>query len=212
MCQGWQAPTGAREQQGDRGGWLGIWGACPVWELGPGPPRDVRFCLSQASLRLPSQYNFAMNVLGRAKGRTGLRVVVRALDPTAGQLLGLAKELSDEIQIQVRVGQTGVAVSGGVLASPEHCSPRACRDTWRVLGAGDQPWGVLGLRGAVVRLAGPELGLQGAVGVQGWGDPGLRRGEAFGAGRAWRGLVGDLAHACRGLEVYSSSMHFQSRS
>ena len=81
-----------------------------------------------------------------------------------------------------------------------------------MLGAGDQPWGVLGLRGGVVRLAGPELGLQGAVGVQGWGDPGLRRGEAFGAWRAWRGQVGDLAHACRGLEVYSSSMHFQSRS
>ena len=119
MCQGWQAPTGARGQQGDRGGWLG-----PVWEPGPGPPRDVRFCLSQASLRLPSQYNCAMNVLGRAKGRTGLRVVVKALDPTAGQLLGLAKELSDEIQIQVRVGQAGVAVSGGVLASPEHCSPQ----------------------------------------------------------------------------------------
>uniref|UniRef100_A0A8C3YLS0 Nucleoporin 210 n=1 Tax=Catagonus wagneri TaxID=51154 RepID=A0A8C3YLS0_9CETA len=55
----------------------------------------------EASLRLPSQYNFAMNVHGRAKGRTGLRVVVKALDPTAGQLLGLAKELSDEIQIQV---------------------------------------------------------------------------------------------------------------
>ena len=179
---------------------------------GPGAPRDVRFCLLQASLRLPSQYNFAMNVLGRAKGRTGLRVVVKALDPTAGQLLGLAKELSDEIQIQVRVGWAGVAVSGGVLASPGRCSPGACRDTWRVLGAGDQPWGVLGLWGAVVRLAGPELGLQGAVGVQGWGDPGLRGGEAFGAGRAWQGQVGDLARACRGLEVYSSSMHFQSRS
>ncbi|XP_074200346.1 nuclear pore membrane glycoprotein 210 isoform X2 [Camelus bactrianus] len=55
----------------------------------------------EASLRLPSQYNFAMNVHGRAKGRTGLRVVVKALDPTAGQLLGLARELSDEIQIQV---------------------------------------------------------------------------------------------------------------
>ncbi|XP_053455532.1 nuclear pore membrane glycoprotein 210 isoform X1 [Nycticebus coucang] len=55
----------------------------------------------EASVRLPSQYNFAMNVLGRVKGRTGLRVVVKAVDPTAGQLHGLAKELSDEIQIQV---------------------------------------------------------------------------------------------------------------
>ncbi|XP_045407447.1 nuclear pore membrane glycoprotein 210 isoform X2 [Lemur catta] len=55
----------------------------------------------EVSIRLPSQYNFAMNVLGQVKGRTGLRVVVKALDPTAGQLRGLAKELSDEIQIQV---------------------------------------------------------------------------------------------------------------
>ncbi|XP_021565485.1 nuclear pore membrane glycoprotein 210 [Carlito syrichta] len=55
----------------------------------------------EASIRLPSQYNFAMNVLGRVKGRTRLRVVVKALDPTAGQLHGLARELADEIQIQV---------------------------------------------------------------------------------------------------------------
>ncbi|GAB1291073.1 Nuclear pore membrane glycoprotein 210 [Apodemus speciosus] len=53
------------------------------------------------SIRLPPQYNFAMNVHGRVKGRTGLRVVVKALDPSAGQLHGLGKELSDEIQIQV---------------------------------------------------------------------------------------------------------------
>ncbi|XP_012587534.1 PREDICTED: nuclear pore membrane glycoprotein 210 [Condylura cristata] len=62
---------------------------------------DIRGRHHEASIRLPSQYNFAMNVHGRVKGRTGLRVVVKALDPTAGQLLGLAKELSDEIQIQV---------------------------------------------------------------------------------------------------------------
>lgn len=43
-----------------------------------------------------------MTVHGRVRGRTGLRVVVKALDPTAGQLHGLAKELSDEIQIQVK--------------------------------------------------------------------------------------------------------------
>ncbi|KAL0612795.1 Nuclear pore membrane glycoprotein 210 [Plecturocebus cupreus] len=42
-----------------------------------------------------------MNVLGRVKGRTGLRVVVKAVDPTSGQLYGLARELLDEIQIQV---------------------------------------------------------------------------------------------------------------
>ncbi|ELR54201.1 Nuclear pore membrane glycoprotein 210, partial [Bos mutus] len=71
------------------------------WSVTKRDVLDVRGRHHEASLRLPSQYNFAMNVLGRAKGRTGLRVVVRALDPTAGQLLGLAKELSDEIQIQV---------------------------------------------------------------------------------------------------------------
>ncbi|XP_076972518.1 nuclear pore membrane glycoprotein 210 isoform X2 [Tamandua tetradactyla] len=62
---------------------------------------DIRGRHHEASLQLPSQYNFAMNVHGRVKGRTGLKVVVKALDPTAGQLHGLAKELSDEIQIQV---------------------------------------------------------------------------------------------------------------
>ncbi|XP_047687526.1 nuclear pore membrane glycoprotein 210 isoform X1 [Prionailurus viverrinus] len=62
---------------------------------------DIRGRHQEASLRLPSQYNFAMNVHGRVKGRTGLRVVVKALDPAAGQLHGLAKELTDEIQIQV---------------------------------------------------------------------------------------------------------------
>ncbi|XP_034852350.1 nuclear pore membrane glycoprotein 210 [Mirounga leonina] len=62
---------------------------------------DIRGRHHEASLRLPSQYNFAMNVHGRVKGRTGLRVVVKALDPTAGQLHGLTKELTDEIQIQV---------------------------------------------------------------------------------------------------------------
>ncbi|XP_039742517.1 nuclear pore membrane glycoprotein 210 isoform X2 [Pteropus medius] len=62
---------------------------------------DIRGRHHEASLQLPSQYNFAMTVHGRVKGRTGLRVVVKALDPTAGQLHGLAKELSDEIQIQV---------------------------------------------------------------------------------------------------------------
>ncbi|XP_044919308.1 nuclear pore membrane glycoprotein 210 isoform X2 [Mustela putorius furo] len=62
---------------------------------------DIRGRHHEASLQLPSQYNFAMNVHGRVKGRTGLRVVVKALDPAAGQLHGLAKELADEIQIQV---------------------------------------------------------------------------------------------------------------
>lgn len=43
-----------------------------------------------------------MDVYGRVKGRTGLKVVVKALDPAANQFYNMARELSDEIQIQVR--------------------------------------------------------------------------------------------------------------
>lgn len=55
----------------------------------------------QASLQLSAQYNFAMDVYGRGKGRTGLKVIVKALDPSAEQFHHMARELSDEIQIQV---------------------------------------------------------------------------------------------------------------
>lgn len=43
-----------------------------------------------------------MDVYGRVKGRTGLKVVVKVLDPAANQFYNMARELSDEIQIQVR--------------------------------------------------------------------------------------------------------------
>ncbi|MGH0179350.1 UNVERIFIED_CONTAM: hypothetical protein FKN15_001175 [Acipenser sinensis] len=56
---------------------------------------------TQASLQLAAEDNFAMNVYGRAKGRTGLRVVVKAINSAAGHLEGNVKELSDELQIQV---------------------------------------------------------------------------------------------------------------
>uniref|UniRef100_A0A8C0JD59 Nucleoporin 210 n=1 Tax=Chelonoidis abingdonii TaxID=106734 RepID=A0A8C0JD59_CHEAB len=62
---------------------------------------DIKTRHNEASLQLPSKYNFAMDVYGRAKGRTGLKVIVKALDPTAEQFHSLAGELSDEIQIQV---------------------------------------------------------------------------------------------------------------
>uniref|UniRef100_A0A8C9USF1 Nucleoporin 210 n=1 Tax=Spermophilus dauricus TaxID=99837 RepID=A0A8C9USF1_SPEDA len=75
----------------------------------------------EASIHLPSQYNFAMSLLGRAKGRTGLRVVVKALDPSAGQLHGLAKELSDEIQVQVPTGHRR-SLLGRVEPSQERMS------------------------------------------------------------------------------------------
>ncbi|XP_066097864.1 nuclear pore membrane glycoprotein 210 isoform X2 [Saccopteryx bilineata] len=71
------------------------------WSVSKRDILDIRGRHHEASLRLSSQHNFAMTVHSRVKGRTGLRVVVKALDPTAGQLHGLAKELSDEIQIQV---------------------------------------------------------------------------------------------------------------
>ncbi|XP_072569892.1 nuclear pore membrane glycoprotein 210 [Paramormyrops kingsleyae] len=62
---------------------------------------DVQTRHSEASLKLQPQQNFAMSVRGQAKGRTGLKVVVRAVDPQAGHLAGDAEELSDELQIQV---------------------------------------------------------------------------------------------------------------
>ncbi|KAL6076745.1 hypothetical protein STEG23_017626, partial [Scotinomys teguina] len=71
------------------------------WSVTKRDVLDLRGRHHEASIQLPPQYNFAMNVHGRVKGRTGLRLVVKALDPTAGQLHGLGKELSDEIQIQV---------------------------------------------------------------------------------------------------------------
>lgn len=63
-----------------------------------------------------------MNVHGRVKGRTGLRLVVKAMDPTAGQLHGLGKELSDEIQIQVRGRgcNRGLSSRMGALCHPSH--------------------------------------------------------------------------------------------
>ncbi|XP_062977318.1 nuclear pore membrane glycoprotein 210 [Elgaria multicarinata webbii] len=80
---------------------------------------DVKSRFSEASLQLSAQNNFAMDVYGRGKGRTGLKVVVKALDPSAGQFYHVAKELSDEIQIQVfeELVIMGVEV-GQILMSP----------------------------------------------------------------------------------------------
>jgi len=52
-------------------------------------------------VQLSAEHNFAMSVFARTKGRTGLRVVVKATVPLAGLLEGIALELHDEIQIQV---------------------------------------------------------------------------------------------------------------
>ncbi|KAL7865087.1 hypothetical protein AOLI_G00165070 [Acnodon oligacanthus] len=62
---------------------------------------EVQTRHSEASVQLSAEHNFAMNVIGRNKGRTGLKVVVKAIAPEDGHLEGSAVELSDEIQIQV---------------------------------------------------------------------------------------------------------------
>ncbi|KAM9533500.1 nuclear pore membrane glycoprotein 210 isoform 1-T1 [Guaruba guarouba] len=62
---------------------------------------DIKTRHSEASFQLPAKYNFAMDVYGRVKGKTGLKVVVKVLDPAANQFYSMARELSDEIQIQV---------------------------------------------------------------------------------------------------------------
>ncbi|XP_075039219.1 nuclear pore membrane glycoprotein 210 [Mixophyes fleayi] len=62
---------------------------------------EVKSRHDEASVELPEQYNFAMNVYAKTKGRTGLKVTVRVTDPMADQFSGQAHELSDEIQIQV---------------------------------------------------------------------------------------------------------------
>uniref|UniRef100_A0AAR2LXC3 BIG2 domain-containing protein n=1 Tax=Pygocentrus nattereri TaxID=42514 RepID=A0AAR2LXC3_PYGNA len=62
---------------------------------------EVQTRHSEASVQLSAEHNFAMNVVGRNKGRTGLKVVVKAIAPEDGHLEGNAVELSDEIQIQV---------------------------------------------------------------------------------------------------------------
>ncbi|XP_043563927.1 nuclear pore membrane glycoprotein 210 [Chiloscyllium plagiosum] len=62
---------------------------------------DLETRHSEASFQLPASNNFAMYVYSRMKGRTGLKVVVKATDPAGGQFENNARELSDEMQIQV---------------------------------------------------------------------------------------------------------------
>lgn len=52
-------------------------------------------------MELQSEHNFGMMVTARARGRTGLKVVLRATDLYGEQLAGSLSELTDEIQIQV---------------------------------------------------------------------------------------------------------------
>ncbi|NWR58588.1 PO210 protein, partial [Bucorvus abyssinicus] len=71
------------------------------WSVTKRDTLDIKPRHSEASFQLPAKYNFAMDVYGRVKGKTGLKVVVRVLDPAAKQFYNMARELSDEIQIQV---------------------------------------------------------------------------------------------------------------
>nr|XP_012613616.1 nuclear pore membrane glycoprotein 210-like isoform X2 [Microcebus murinus] len=69
--------------------------------------------MPQVSIQFSSQYNFAMSMLSQVKGLAGLKVMVKALDPMAGQLCDLAKELSDQIQIQGWCGLSELCVLDG---------------------------------------------------------------------------------------------------
>uniref|UniRef100_A0A3P9JE26 Nucleoporin 210 n=1 Tax=Oryzias latipes TaxID=8090 RepID=A0A3P9JE26_ORYLA len=62
--------------------------------------RDV-LDIQSRQIEVPLQHNFGMTVVGRTRGRTGLKVVLRVTDPTAKQLERNLLELRDEIQIQV---------------------------------------------------------------------------------------------------------------
>ncbi|NWU82515.1 PO210 protein, partial [Onychorhynchus coronatus] len=71
------------------------------WSVTKRDTLDVKTRHSEAFFQLPAKYNFAVDVYGRVKGRTGLKVTVKVLDPAANQFYNMARELSDEIQIQV---------------------------------------------------------------------------------------------------------------
>nr|XP_061802177.1 nuclear pore membrane glycoprotein 210-like [Nerophis lumbriciformis] len=62
---------------------------------------DVQSRHSMANVELSSEHNFGMSVTGWTRGRTGLKVVLKVVDPDSGQLAGNIPELKDEIQIQV---------------------------------------------------------------------------------------------------------------
>ncbi|XP_045640013.1 nuclear pore membrane glycoprotein 210-like [Ursus americanus] len=56
---------------------------------------------SEVFLQLPVENNFAMVVHTKAAGRTSIRVTVRCMNSSSGQLEGNLLELSDEVQILV---------------------------------------------------------------------------------------------------------------
>ncbi|XP_077642166.1 nuclear pore membrane glycoprotein 210-like [Lonchura striata] len=70
------------------------------WSVSKRDTLEVRTRHSEVDFQLPANYNFVVDVYGRVKGRTGLKVVMKVLDAAANQLYNMARELSDEIQVQ----------------------------------------------------------------------------------------------------------------
>nr|XP_061802179.1 nuclear pore membrane glycoprotein 210-like [Nerophis lumbriciformis] len=62
---------------------------------------DVQSRHTMANIELNSEHNFSMMVIGQTRGRTGLNVILKVSDLSAGQLTGNLAELKDEIQIEV---------------------------------------------------------------------------------------------------------------
>ncbi|XP_061591816.1 nuclear pore membrane glycoprotein 210 [Cololabis saira] len=71
------------------------------WSITKRDILDIRPRHTETNIELQSEHNFGMRVTGKARGRTGLKVVLRVSDPTSQQLQRNQQELSDEIQIQV---------------------------------------------------------------------------------------------------------------
>uniref|UniRef100_A0A803Y1L6 Nucleoporin 210 n=1 Tax=Meleagris gallopavo TaxID=9103 RepID=A0A803Y1L6_MELGA len=73
------------------------------WSVTKRDTLDIKTRHSEASFQLPAKYNFAMDVYGRVKGRTGLKVVVKVLDPAANQFYNMARELDRVASLSYRV-------------------------------------------------------------------------------------------------------------
>ncbi|XP_018593103.2 nuclear pore membrane glycoprotein 210 isoform X1 [Scleropages formosus] len=71
------------------------------WSVSKRDILEVTTRHSEASISLNAQHNFGMSVHAQTKGKTGLKVVVRTVDPQARHLASNVEELSDELQIQV---------------------------------------------------------------------------------------------------------------